>query len=116
MVVYYIPEGFVPKVLLHKNSKSEKPFFGTLPNTSEVITEKCSHLGPKSVVSSVEQSVGGIMNAKYSGELMSYRYQTINDMGLLKIQKHLLVRKVMNYMLLCCRLILSIKIRSSFEM
>jgi len=78
MVVYYIPEGFVPKVMPHGNLKSESPFFGTLPSTSKAIKEKCSSLGPKAVVAAVGESVGGILNAKYPGELPRSELQVSN--------------------------------------
>ena len=78
LFVYYIPEGFIPKVMPHGSSKSESPFFGTLPSTSKAIKEKCSSLGPKAVVASVEESAGGILNATYPGELPRSDLQVSN--------------------------------------
>lgn len=78
MVVYYIPEGFTPKVMPHGNSKSELPYFGTLPSTFKAIQEKCCSLGPKAVVASVGKSVGGILNANYPGELPRNESQVSN--------------------------------------
>lgn len=78
LVVYYIPDGFVPSILPHGNSKSSAPFFPTLPSTSKLIKEKCPDLGPKAVVSSVESSAGGIVDADYPGELPRNELQVSN--------------------------------------
>ena len=62
----------------HGNSKSELPFFGTLPSTSQAIKEKCPSLGPKAVVASVGKSVGGILDAHYPGQLPRNELQVSN--------------------------------------
>ena len=78
LVVYYMPKGFTPKVVAHGNSKTNSPFLATLPSTSKAIKEKCSHLGPKAVVASVESSTGGILDACYPGELPRNELQVSN--------------------------------------
>lgn len=69
MVVYYLPCGFRPIVVPHGNSKSEKPFFPTLPSTSVDIKERCTQSGPKGVVAGVDRSAGGLVGATYPGQL-----------------------------------------------
>ena len=105
------------RFLPHGSSKSELPFFGTLLSTSKVIKEKSSYLGLKSV----EKSIGGILDAKYPGELPRNELQVSNYKRheFVKDSKTPLDLKVMSYTPQLCyrlRLILRIKIRSSFEM
>ena len=78
MVVYYIPDGYVPSVVPHGNSKSNKPFFPTLPSTAETIKEKCVSSGPKAVVACVDSSDGGIMEASYPSQLPRNEQQVSN--------------------------------------
>lgn len=66
---YYVPNGFIPKIASHGNSKCDKPFYATLPSTAQLIKSKCSNAGPKEVVASVSSNVGGIVGASYPGEL-----------------------------------------------
>ena len=81
LVVYHniIPVGFVPTVVGHGNSKSNKPFFATLSSTSQLIKSECSSIGPKEVVASVSSNVGGIIGANYPGELPrnEVKYRTL---------------------------------------
>ena len=60
--MYYIPENFKPKVQPHGNSKSDKPFYPTLPSTLKAITESKS-VSNKQILSDVSSSVGGILSA-----------------------------------------------------
>ena len=62
LLVYYIPENFEPTLQPHGNSKSDKPFYGTLPSTMESIAVKSSS-GPKEIISDVSAAVGGVMGA-----------------------------------------------------
>ncbi len=78
LVVYYLPEGFIPTVVPHGNSKSNSPFFPTLPSTSKVIQENCLDLGPKAVVTHLESSAGGVVEAGYPGELPRNELQVSN--------------------------------------
>ena len=39
LIVYYIPENFEPKLQPHGNSKSDRPFYPTLPSTLQAISE-----------------------------------------------------------------------------
>lgn len=69
LAVYYLPPNFEPKAVPHGNSKTERPFFPTLPSTMEKIKQECTASGPKQVVSSVSNCVGGVMNATDPCEL-----------------------------------------------
>ena len=62
LVVYYIPEGFEPKVQPHGNSKSDKPYYPTLPSTLKAISESHS-ISNKQILSEVSSSVGGVLCA-----------------------------------------------------
>lgn len=66
LVIYYIPHGFTPTIVPHGNSKSEK---ATLPSISAVIKKKCMSDGPKEVLSSMECTAGGILDATCPGQL-----------------------------------------------
>ena len=48
VVVYYIPDGFEPKIKSHGNSKSEKPYCPTLSSTMAAMASEQG--GPKKVV------------------------------------------------------------------
>lgn len=78
LVVYYIPDRFTPSVVPHGNSKSDVPFFPTLPSTALSIKDKCSPLCPKTVVFSVECTAGDIVGASYPGELPRNELQVSN--------------------------------------
>ena len=62
LIVYYVPEDFEPKLQPHGNSKSDKPFYPTLPSTLQAISG--SHAaGNKQILSDVSSSVGGVLSA-----------------------------------------------------
>ena len=61
LVVYYSPDGFEPKIKSHGNSKSEKPYYPTLPSTMAAMASEAG--GPKKVVSDVSAAVGGLLSA-----------------------------------------------------
>ena len=69
LVVYYIPSGFSPIVVSHGNSKMPQPYFPTLPSTTTDVKKECVLSGPKEVVSNLENSAGGILDASYPGQL-----------------------------------------------
>ena len=62
MIVYYIPENFEPKFQPHGNSKSDRPFYPTLPSTLQAISES-QKVGNKQIVSDISSSVGGVLSA-----------------------------------------------------
>ena len=64
-----MPTDFEPNVLPHGNSKSDRPFFPTLPSTMMKIKEECNVYGPKKVVCDISSDLGGIINASDSCEL-----------------------------------------------
>ena len=64
LVSYRIPTGFVPSVTPHGNSKSKKPFYPTLPSTKLKIQSESKFRGPKSILNSVSNDVGGVIGAK----------------------------------------------------
>lgn len=64
LVSYRIPSGFTPVVTSHGNSKSNKPFFPTLPSTKKDIEAECSSHGPKYTMSIVSDKLGGVVDAK----------------------------------------------------
>ena len=45
----------------HGNSKSEKPFYPTVPSTMAAITSEVG--GPKKVVAEVSSAIGGVLSA-----------------------------------------------------
>ena len=53
----------------HGNSKSDRPFFPTLPSTMEMIRKRSSEGGPKEVVGTVSARLGGVMKAADACEL-----------------------------------------------
>ena len=61
LIVYYIPDGFEPKVQPHGNSKQQTPYYPTLPSTLKAIADGSG--GPKEIVSKVSASVGGVLAA-----------------------------------------------------
>ena len=61
LIVYPIPEGFLPQIKSHGNSKSEMPFYPTLPTTMIKIKNECVTRGPKEVMKKVSMRVGGVM-------------------------------------------------------
>ena len=69
MVVYYLPNNFVPKIVPHGNSKTSKPFYPTLPSTMSALKAECETSGPKIVVGKISARVGGIVAASDSCEL-----------------------------------------------
>ena len=69
MIVYRIPEGFVPQIMSHGNSKNETPFYPTLPSTMSKIKNECVTRGPKKVIKEVSMFVGGVMAASDPGKL-----------------------------------------------
>lgn len=69
MVVYRIPEGFIPAIKSHGNSKEDKPFYATLPSTISKIKEECASKGPKEVIEHVSVCVGGVLGASDPGIL-----------------------------------------------
>lgn len=76
-MAYYIPPDFKLNIEPHGNSKCGKPFFPTLPSTLEAIAKSGSG-GPKSVISSVSASVGGVVNAYDSCSLPRNEQQVID--------------------------------------
>lgn len=62
----------------HGNSKSPKPFYGTLPSTVQQIKSECSASGPKQVVATLSASAGGIVGASYPGQLPRNEEQVSN--------------------------------------
>ena len=60
-IIYYIPEGFEPKVQPHGNSKQQAPYYPTLPSTLEAIAKDSG--GPKEILSKVSATVGGVLAA-----------------------------------------------------
>ena len=59
--------GFIPKILAHGNSKTDKP---TWPSTLQQIKEECVvGTGPKSIVHAISSRVGGIEGAEAPGQL-----------------------------------------------
>ena len=65
---------FKPQVVPHGNSKSNQPFYPTLPSTMKLIKSSC-HTGPKATVGSVSGQVGGMENATYPGALVRNEQQ-----------------------------------------
>lgn len=61
-MVYYIPDGFEPKITPHGNSKNEKPYYPTLPSTMAAMAS-CAGGGPKQVVGDVSAAIGGVLSA-----------------------------------------------------
>lgn len=55
-----------------------QPYFPTLPSTSEDIKKKCMSYSPKEVVSSIDNSAGGIIDATYPGQLPRNEQQVSN--------------------------------------
>ena len=69
MVSYRIPKDFTPVVVPHGNSKTNQPFFPTLPSTKVLIAAQSHSCGPKETVSAVSEKVGGVVNARSASEL-----------------------------------------------
>ena len=84
LLVYYIPKGYVPVVLPHGNSKSNKPFFPTWSSTMKMIKTEAQHNHPKEVMASVTAKVGGVMSANAPGKLPRGERQIINTKCVLK--------------------------------
>ena len=63
LVAYYVPDGFKPQPSAHGNSKTEKPFYPTLPSTMAKIKEELKRTGPKMVISKVSAELGGVVGA-----------------------------------------------------
>ena len=78
VAVYYLPSGFVPTINPHGNSKSEKPFFPTLPSTVKSIKQSCGISGPKETIATLSSSAGGILEATYPGGLPRNELQISN--------------------------------------
>ena len=78
LVVYNILSGFSPIIISHGNSKSTQPFYPTLPSTTIDIKNECASSGPKEVVSKIESSAGGILDATYPGQLPCNEQQVSN--------------------------------------
>ena len=72
-----MPPGSVPVPLPHGNSKSDTPFYPTLPSTVNRVKAKSS-LGPKEVVARVSDSVGGVMKAACPGTIPRGEQQVSN--------------------------------------
>ena len=69
LLSYRIPTGFTPVIVPHGNSKSNKPFYPTLPSTKALIAQHSQASGPKHTVSAVSAKVGGIVNARSASQL-----------------------------------------------
>ena len=61
-MVYYLPDGFEPKITPHGNSKSGKPYYPTLPSTIAAMASSAGG-GPKQVVGDVSAAIGGVLSA-----------------------------------------------------
>ena len=77
LVVYLIPPGSVAIPFPHGNSKSDMPFYPTLPSVVEKIKVESS-AGPKEAVARVSESVGGVMNAACPGTIPRGEQQVSN--------------------------------------
>lgn len=69
LLSYRIPLGFVPTIVPHGNSKSNKPFYPTLSSTKVLITQQARTYGPKETMSIVSERVGGVVNAYSASQL-----------------------------------------------
>ena len=63
------PHGFTPAVAPHRNSKSNQPFFPTLPSTKALIAAQSQSSGPKESMGVVSAAVGGALNARSASQL-----------------------------------------------
>ena len=70
MLSYRIPPNFTPVITSHGNSKSDAPFFPTLPSTKVEIGIHCKSLGPKHALGIVSDKLGGILDANSPCELL----------------------------------------------
>ena len=65
-----MPKGFIPELHPHGNDKTgKKPFFPTLPSTKKDIESEPGSHGPKRVLATVSQKLGGIQHALSPCEL-----------------------------------------------
>ena len=78
MIVYHIPQGFVPTIKSHGNTKKITPFHPTWSSTKQGIKEECIMKGPKSVVAGLSAEVGGMLRASAPGQLPRDEKQVTN--------------------------------------
>jgi len=76
--VYHLPEGFIPTVTYHGNSKKGIPFHPTWSSTKLKIKDECIQHNPKSIVHSVSLTFGGVINATAPGQLPRDEKQVSN--------------------------------------
>ena len=69
LVSYRLPHGFNPVVVPHGNSKSNQPFFPTLPSTKALIEAQSQWSGPKETLNVVSTKLGGVVNARSASQL-----------------------------------------------
>jgi len=69
LVSYRLPHGFNPVVVPHGNSKSNQPFFPTLPSTKALIEAQSQRSGPKETLNVVSTKLGGVVNARSASQL-----------------------------------------------
>ena len=76
--MYHIPEGFIPTLSSHGNSKSGKPFYPTWPSTLTNVKKECGTQGPKATVEHLSSIAGGVLGASAQGELPRDEKQVTN--------------------------------------
>ena len=64
LVSYRLPHGFNPVVVPHGNSKSNQPFFPTLPSMKALIEAQSQRSGPKETLNVVSTKLGGVERNK----------------------------------------------------
>ena len=63
---YRLPDGFKPVIVPHGNTKSNQPFYPTLPQYK---SPECKASGPKETLYKVSAKIGGIKNASCASQL-----------------------------------------------
>ena len=78
LLVYRMPQGFIPSIAPHGNSKEKIPFYPTWPSTMSQIKEESLVKGPKAAVEGLSLKVGGLLGATASGQLPRNEKQISN--------------------------------------
>ena len=78
LVTFHIPQGYIPTVKSHGNSKGSVPFHPTWSSTKKEIKDRCTTEGPKGTVASLSANVGGILQASAPGQLPRDEKQITN--------------------------------------
>ena len=78
LLVYRLPQGFVPSITPPGNSREKSPFYPTWPSTMEQIKQESLVKGPRAADERLSLKAGGLLGATASGEMPRNEKQISN--------------------------------------